>query len=262
MSKIIVHRSLQETQRSAKRSSDGTHSLVRTSPSYQRPCESSRFSKHSILIVDDHPLFRKGLKQIIEEQLDLVICGEADNTIDAVKVVREMKPEMAIIDLSLQGADNGMDLIRQILERDPKIRILVLSMHDEAIYGQRVLSAGAKGYVMKQSASDVLILAIRRLLSGEIYASQTVLNQLINKIVGPRHQTENSPMDRLSDRELEIFRLIGQGVKNIQIADKLCISVSTVETYQAHIKKKLGLNNANELLQCAIHWTAKDQQMV
>ncbi|MBI4133827.1 MAG: response regulator transcription factor [Candidatus Terrybacteria bacterium] len=218
----------------------------------QSEVKTSSGSKRRVLLIDDHAIFRKGLRQLIEVERDLEVCGETGSALKALTFLKSLKPDMVILDIMLQDG-NGLDLTKEIQMRRPGIPVLILSMCDEAIYGQRVLAAGGRGFVMKHQAPDILIKAARVLLSGKIYVSETVFSRYFDRIVGPRRKNTSSSLDALSDRELEVFMLIGAGHKNRHIAEKLYISVSTVETYQSHIEKKLGLRNADELLQYAIH---------
>lgn len=204
-----------------------------------------------ILIVDDHPLVRAGFAQLIGDCPDLEVCGEAADMADALKQVDTTAPDLAIIDLSLSGG-SGLDLIEHIKARDKNILMLVASMHDETLYAERVLAAGARGYINKQEAQESIIQAIRQVLSGKVYLSQHMTDRLLSGMVDANR--EKRALDRLSNRELQVFELIGQGVATSQMAEQLNRSVKTIETHQAHIKKKLGLGSAHELTQRAIRW--------
>jgi DNA-binding NarL/FixJ family response regulator len=221
---------------------------TRTSPA---PKITSSKAKR-IVIVDDHPLFRKGLEQLIDSTDDgLRICGEASNAAEALTVIRQLKPDLAIVDLSLPGA-NGIELIKNIRAEFPKLPILVLSMHDESLYALRALRAGAHGYVMKQEALEKVIGAIRGVFAGRPYLSPDMSAKLITSFASGKG--ESSLTDKLSDRELEILELIGKGRDVREIAKLLHLSPKTVETHRAHIKEKLNLANARQVARYAVQW--------
>ena len=204
-----------------------------------------------ILIVDDHPLVRTGLAQLIGDCPDLEVCGEAGDMAEALRRVDELQPDLVVIDLSLAGG-SGLDLIEHIKAREQGISMLVASMHDEALYAERVLAAGARGYVNKQEAQDRIIFAIRRVLGGKVYLSERMTERLLSGI--DESSSAKRDIDTLSNRELQVFELIGQGVPTGRIAEQLNLSTKTIETHQAHIKKKLGLDSAHQLTQRAIRW--------
>jgi DNA-binding NarL/FixJ family response regulator len=204
-----------------------------------------------ILIVDDHPIVRQGLAQLIAQEKELEVCGEADDAATALEAVRNLAPDVAVLDLMLKGS-NGVELIREMKSRNPSVRILVISMHDEAIYAERALKAGAHGYIMKQKATDEVLSALRKVLAGEVYVSDEVIGTILRRMVGGAGP--DTGIDRLSDRELEVFQWIGQGLSVSEIADKLKVSPKTVETYRSHIKEKLGLSSANDVLRVAVAW--------
>jgi DNA-binding NarL/FixJ family response regulator len=204
-----------------------------------------------ILIVDDHPLVRTGFAQLIGDCPDLEVCGEAGDMADALKQIDACVPDLAIIDLSLAGG-SGLDLIQHIKSRDRGILMLVASMHDETLYAERVLAAGARGYINKQEAQENIIPAIRQVLSGKVFLSQHMTDRLLSGMVDANG--EKRAIDSLSNRELQVFELIGQGATASQMAEQLNLSVKTIETHQAHIKRKLGLGSAHELIQRAIRW--------
>jgi len=209
-----------------------------------------------ILIVDDHPLVRTGFAQLIGDCPDLEVCGEAGDMAEALGQIDATSPDLAIIDLSLAGG-SGLDLIERIRSRNKDLLMLVASMHDEMLYAERVLAAGARGYINKQEAQDSIIRAIRQVLSGKVYLSQQMTDRLLSGMVDSNG--EKRDIDSLSNRELQVFELIGEGVSSSQIAEQLNLSIKTIETHQAHIKKKLGLGSAHELNQRAIRWVM-DQQ--
>lgn len=209
--------------------------------------------KHTVLIVDDHPIVRQGLAQLINQERDLEVCGQAEDAHAAMQAIRQLNPDLVIVDIGLKGS-NGMELIKDLKVQYPNLPVLTLSMYDEAVYGERALRAGAKGYVMKQEATEKVVTAIRRVLAGEVYVSNGMAAKMVSRFVGGGTRTAGSPADCLSDRELEVFRMIGEGYSTREMAEKLHLSVKTVETYRAHIKDKLGLQDANELLRYAIQW--------
>ena len=215
--------------------------------------EKTNNKKSQVFIVDDHPIVREGLTTIINHESDLNVCGEANDAHQALKSIAELKPNVVIVDISLKNSD-GIDLTKSIKARCPKLSIIVLSIHDEGIYAERALLAGAQAYLMKDAASDNIIKAIRTVLGGEIYVSNAVSNKFLHKIAGDRASENKTPIESLSDRELEIFRMIGQGYKTSQIAAQLYLSIKTIETYRGRIKEKLGLANATEPLQYSIKW--------
>jgi len=210
-----------------------------------------------ILIVDDHPLVRTGFAQLIGDCPDLEVCGEAGDMAEALKQIDATQPDLAIIDLSLAGG-SGLDLIEHIKSRDKSILMLVASMHDETLYAERVLAAGARGYINKQEAQDRIIQAIRQVLAGKVYLSQQMTERLLSGMVNAAG--EKRDIDALSNRELQVFELIGRGVATSQMAEQLNLSTKTIETHQAHIKKKLGLGSAHELTQRAIRWVMEQDR--
>ncbi len=209
--------------------------------------------KRTVLIVDDHPIVRQGLAQLIDQEEDLQVCGQAEDAHEAMQAIRTLKPDMVVVDISLRDT-SGMELIKDLKVQYPDLPVLTLSMHDEAVYGERALRAGAKGYIMKQEATEKVVTAIRRVLAGELYVSDDMAAKMVSKLVGGGSRKTGSPVECLSDRELEVFRLIGEGYGTREMAEKLHLSIKTIETYRAHIKDKLGLEDANELLRCAIQW--------
>ena len=206
-----------------------------------------------IVIVDDHPLFRKGLEQLIHSEDGFAVCGEANNAPEAMDVIRKLNPDLAIVDLSLPGA-NGIELIKNIRAEFSKLPILVLSMHDESLYALRALRAGAEGYVMKHEAMANVIQAIHEVFNGRPYLSPAMAAQVITKFAHRGSQSEADAVERLSDRELEILELIGKGNEVRQIAKLLHLSPKTVETHRAHIKEKLNLQNARQVTRFAVQW--------
>ena len=215
--------------------------------------------KTHVIIVDDHPVVRDGLASIINHERDFNVCGKADAAADALKAIAELKPDVVVVDISLKNS-NGIDLTKSIKARYAKLPVIVFSVHDESIYAERALLAGAKAYLMKDAVSENIIKAIRTVLKGEIYVSKTISNKLLHKIVGGKSNTTQTSIENLSDRELEIFRLISEGYKASQIATKLFLSSKTIETYRSRIKEKLNLPNAAELLRYSIKWAKGQDQ--
>ena len=214
--------------------------------------------RNKIFLIDDHPIVRQGLALLINREVDLEVCGDAEGAPAALTALESAEPDLVIVDISLNGPD-GLDLLKTIRLKDPHVPVLVLSMHDEATYAERSLRAGANGYIMKQEATDKVLIAIRRILGGEVYLSERLTNKMLQQIVRGTDPVKQSPMSQLSDRELEIYRLIGSGHATRQIADELHISVKTVESYQAHIKVKLSLRSARELVQHPIEWMVAEK---
>ena len=214
--------------------------------------------KNRILVVDDHPLFRHGIADLINAEPDLEVCAEADNAPAALEAIRNRAPDLVTIDISLRGA-NGIELLKSIKAEHPKLPLLVLSMHDESLYALRALRAGARGYIMKQEALDRVMSAIRQVLRGELYVSPSMSGRMIEEFV-QGNSGGSSIADKLTDRELEILQLIGQGHGVQQIAHELNLSAKTVETHRAHIKEKLNFQTARELARFAVQWV--DQQVV
>jgi DNA-binding NarL/FixJ family response regulator len=206
-----------------------------------------------IVIVDDHPLFRKGLEQLIHSEDGFAVCGEANNAPEAMDVIRKLNPDLAIVDLSLPGA-NGIELIKNIRAEFSKLPILVLSMHDESLYALRAMRAGAEGYVMKHEAMANVIQAIREVFNGRPYLSPAMAAQVITKFAHRQAEGEADAVERLSDRELEVLELIGKGNDMRQIAKVLHLSPKTVETHRSHIKDKLDLKNSREVARFALQW--------
>jgi len=216
--------------------------------------------KNRILIVDDHPLFRHGIADLINAESDLLVCGEADSAPAALDGIRQFNPDLVTVDISLRGA-NGIDLLKSIKAEHAKLPLLVLSMHDESLYALRALRAGARGYIMKQEALDRVMSAIRHVLRGDLYVSPAMSGRMIEEFVqGGTGAAGCSIADKLTDRELEILQLIGQGHGVQQIAQELNLSAKTIETHRAHIKEKLNFQTARELARFAVQWV--DQQVV
>ncbi len=211
-------------------------------------------SKQRILLVDDHPITREGLARLINHERDMEVCGQANNAAKAVTDIEPMKPDLVVVDVSLTTGASGLELIKDLAARHPRLRMLALSTHDEALYAERALRAGAKGYVMKQEPTEKVMAAIRQVLDGGIFLSDAMKDRLLHKMTQSGSAPTATEIERLSDRELEVYRLIGQGRGTRQIADELHLSMSTVETYRTHIKEKLHLASAPELVRRAVEW--------
>lgn len=209
--------------------------------------------KHRILLVDDHAIVREGFAELINSRADLETCGQASSASEAMTAVERLKPEMVVVDLSLQGG-SGLDLIKNLKAVHPLLHMLVLSMHDEALYAERALRAGALGYVMKREDSATFLQAVHDVLQGRVFLSHAMRENMLQKAVGGNAPMNHAGMVNLSDRELEVFELIGEGQTTRQIARKLHLSVSTVETHRAHIKDKLHLTNGTELMRRAVEY--------
>jgi DNA-binding NarL/FixJ family response regulator len=210
-------------------------------------------TKTKILLVDDHPLVREWLTNLINQQTDMVVCGEAESASHALAVIANTQPDLVVVDLSLKNG-SGIDLIKDLKELHPALLVLVLSMHDESLYAERALRAGARGYVMKREVTKNIITAIRQVLAGQLHVSERMAARIASKYAGALPVTAESPVTLLSDRELEVFQLLGQGCETKQIAETLHLSMKTVQAYCARIKDKLKLTNATELLREAIRW--------
>jgi len=216
--------------------------------------------KVRVFIVDDHPVVRSGLSVIVSSQPDLVVCGDAESARQARKRIVECRPDIILIDVSLADA-SGIDLIKELRGWYPDLRVLVVSMHDENLYAERALRAGAHGYVMKDAAPDRLVAAIRKIMGGGIFVSPAMTTRLLSRIAGGDASAERLPMALLSDRELEVFEFIGRGMRTRDVADTLHLSVKTVESHRSNIKRKLKLPNAIALLQYATHWVQQGKPM-
>lgn len=216
----------------------------------------SKSAKTKVLLVDDHPMVRRGIAELVNSESDLEVCGEAGDMQEAMAQAGKSKPNMIIVDVSLNG-NNGIELMKNLSSRWPTIPILAYSMHDESIYAERSLRAGAKGYVMKQSSPEVLLQAIRLVLHGKVFLSEAMSEKILGRMVraGTTAEITSSPIDRLSDRELEVLQLLGRGMRTADIAEKLCLSIKTIETYREHLKEKLNLSSGQELLRYAIEWS-------
>jgi len=226
---------------------NANHNLMNKKPS-EEPV-----TKRRIFIVDDHPLVREGLANLINEQHDLTVCGEAEDAAQALAGIGVSRPDLALIDISLKTA-SGLELVKDVGIHFPLVAVIVLSMHDELLYAERALRAGARGYVMKRETTKDVLTAIRQVVGGDVYVSERVVNAMARRLGSSRKPPAASPVEQLSDRELEIFRLLGQGLTTSQIANDLHLSLKTVQAYCARAKEKFGVNSLSELLRAAIRW--------
>jgi len=217
------------------------------------PVNRSPATRQRILLVDDHPMVRERLAEVIQREPDLTVCGEAEDRLGALQLIAATHPHLAIVDLTLKQS-HGIELIKDIRSQYPKVLILVVSMHDELLHAERVIRAGAQGYITKQEATRKIMLAIRTVLNGEVYLGEKIAARIAASAVGRPRPEGTLPVARLSDRELLVFERIGQGYGTRQIAEELHLDMRTIETYRARIKEKLNLKDANDLLQYAIRW--------
>ncbi|MBX3471738.1 MAG: response regulator transcription factor [Planctomycetes bacterium] len=223
-------------------------------PSASRPEGGPR---RRVLLVDDHPIVRQGLAALIDQQPDLQVCGQAESAAEALRLISTTHPDVALVDLSLKGT-SGLELLKDLRIRHPELPTIVVTMHAESLYAERVLRAGARGFVAKQEATEKVLTAIHRVLNGELYVSSETTERMLRRVVGGGGSGPATPEELLSDRELQVFQLLGMGRATRQIAKELHLSIKTIETYRANIKKKLNLNDGLELLQHAVRW-AQDQ---
>jgi DNA-binding NarL/FixJ family response regulator len=210
-------------------------------------------NKKRILLVDDHPIMRHGLAQLLRAEGDLEICAEAGSCAEGLLAVEKSKPDLVIADLTLPDK-HGIEFIKDVQAMFPQTKILVLSMHDESLYAERVLRAGARGYLMKEIVADHLVKAVRRVMDGGIYVSDKIAGQMLEMVAGQRKQSDSSPLERLTDRELEVLQLIGQGKPTRHIAEQLHVSARTIDAHRAHIKEKLQLADGSALVRYAVRW--------
>lgn len=209
--------------------------------------------KKKVYIVDDHPLMRKGMAMTLQSELEFEVVGQSETAEEALQEIPKIKPDVAVIDISLPGM-NGIELIKNLLNYLEDLKILVVSRHDEELYAERAIRAGAKGYLMKLEAGDTLVTAVRQVLQGGLFLSPEIGNQIIMKMAGNKGAQSSDPLELLSDRELEVFELTGRGESTKEIAEKMHVSVKTVESYRARIKEKMDIKSANDLLRKAVQW--------
>ncbi len=217
--------------------------------------ETARPRSYRVMLVDDHPIVRQGLRRLLDTERDLEVCGEAETAREAKSMIRELQPDVVVVDVSLAQGD-GLELVKDARAHYPHLPMLVLSMHDEAIYAERMLSAGANGYIMKHAASEQFLQALRRVLEGGIYVSEAVGNSMIEKFAAGDAYLSDNPVDSLSNRELQVLHMIGKGLSTRQTADALNLSIKTVESHRQRIKRKLSLRTSAQLMQYAVNWYA------
>jgi len=213
--------------------------------------------KNLIFIVDDHAMFRDGLQQLIDREADLAVCGDAAEPVEALEGIGKSKPDLVIVDISLSGK-SGIDLIKAIKEKHEDLPVLVVSMHEESLYAERALRAGAMGYVMKQEPGKVVKTAIRKVLAGDMHLSEKMASSVIAKFMRGTDQPPASPLEKLSDRELEVIRMLGQGKAVRQIAEEMSVTIPTINSFRNRIKEKLKLNSSTEVMLHAIHWSREE----
>lgn len=213
--------------------------------------------KYKVVLVEDHPMFREHISQLINRDLGVTVCGEADNIQDGLAIIRETQPDVAIVDLTLKGS-NGLELLKDIKAHGLEVNVLVLSMHDEELYAERVLRAGARGYITKNEASSELLKAIKKVMQGEVYVSKNVTARILERMATKGSPAQTGGVEALADRELEVFQMLGRGKNTRQIAEALHLGESTVETYRSRIKDKLGLRSSAELYLRAGQWVREN----
>ncbi len=222
------------------------------------PASEAKDTRKRLLIVDDHALFRRGVATLLEDKPEVMVCGEADNALSALESMRRLVPDVALVDISLPGT-NGIELTKQMLAEMPKLAIIILSMHEESIYALRALRAGAKGYVMKAEAQTKVLDALRKVIKGGVYLSPEFGERLIFRAIQVLDNDTGSPLGKLSDREIEVLQMLGKGLSTREVATALHLSIKTIETHRSHIKEKLGLKDASELVRFAIEWVTQQQ---
>lgn len=232
---------------------------IGTNPPSARSPESDEtaLSRRRIVLVDDHPVTREGVRVLIDQEPDLVVCGQSDSAPAALQLIQTVKPELAIVDITLKSV-SGIELMKSIKAVMPELPVLIMSMHDELLYAERALRAGAKGYIMKHEASDRILVAVRKVLAGELYLSENMKERMLHSLVRSRKDEVVFTIDTLSDREMEVFQLIGNGFSTRQIADKLKLSVKTIDSYREHLKLKLRLKKGSDLVRHAIQWVRSE----
>lgn len=218
-----------------------------------------RETKKKILVVEDHPIFRLGLRELINQEQDMLVCGEAKDIQTAWESVQALQPDLVIADITLEDGD-GIELTKRIKRHFRDLPVLILSMHDEFLYAERALHAGARGYIMKQEAMESVVKAARQVIAGKVYLNERMKEHILATLSLPRQDRDVAPLARLTDRELEVFSLIGRGLGTRDIAKRLNLSVKTIGTHRERIKVKLGLKNANELLRHAVNWARMERR--
>ena len=217
-------------------------------------------AKTKVVLVDDHPITRQGMKVLINQQPGLEVCGEADSAPRAIEMIEKLQPDLAIVDITLKTT-SGIELTKSIRVQAPQVQVLIISMHDETLYAERALRAGAMGYLMKHEASEKVLTAIQRILHGELYLSDKIKEKMLHRFVNHKGDEMIFPIDTLSDREMEVFQLIGNGYSTRQIAAKLNLSVKTIDSYREHLKLKLNLESGSDLVRYAIQWVKSESSV-
>jgi DNA-binding NarL/FixJ family response regulator len=231
---------------------------TRAKPASPAPTETGQPARKRILLVDDHPFMRAGLGQLIDRQPDMMVCGEAGNPSEAFQQLARTSPDLILTDLTMPGR-SGLEFIKDLRATHDQVSILVISMHDEGVYAERVLRAGARGYIMKEAGGENLLAAIRQVLRGEVYVSPRMSARILNSLSGGRPRGSHSPIEQLTDREFEVFQLIGHGKSTRDIAAELKLSPKTVDVHRSHIKEKLALRDATALIRHAVRWVETQQ---
>lgn len=226
----------------------------------RKPTRGGAEARRRIVIVDDHPITRRGLTELINNEPDLVVCGEAENASSGLEAIKTLKPDLALVDITLPRK-SGLVLIQDIVLWAPKTRVLVLSMHDESLYAERVLRSGGHGYIMKNEGGEKLLAALRQVLDGKTYVSEVVSNRIVDVFAGRRREVGDPSLGRLTDREFEVFQLIGQGLPTAEIGQRLHLSPKTVDSHRLHIKEKLRLQSLPELMRYAVRWAATEEMI-
>ena len=250
---VATPRSSAASSGPAKQRGSASDALALTPP----PADQQR---HKILLLDDHPMTRYGMARLIEQEPDLVVCGEAASARAALEAVQTHKPDVVLVDLTMPGGE-GLEFIKDMKALHPEIAVLVVSMHEEDVYAQRALRAGSRGYIMKSAGGEQLVKAIRQVLEGKIYLSDNMSGKILEVFSGQRQPGETSTLDKLSDREFEVFRLLGQGLTTREISQRLHLGTKTVDTHRLHLRQKLGFKTGAALIKYAIQW-AGSQQMI
>ncbi|MBC8009203.1 MAG: response regulator transcription factor [Burkholderiales bacterium] len=216
-----------------------------------------KIAPRRIVLVDDHPITRQGVRVLIDQEPDLTVCGQADSAPAALQLIQTLKPDLAIVDITLKTT-SGIELLKNVKAILPDLPVLIMSMHDESLYGERALRAGAKGYIMKHEASEHILVAIRSVLEGDLYLSEKMKEKMLHRLVRSKKNEVVFTIDTLSDREMEVFQLIGNGFGTRQIAEKLNLSVKTIDSYREHLKLKLRLDKGADLVRHAIQWVRSE----
>jgi DNA-binding NarL/FixJ family response regulator len=228
-------------------------SVPKRSTAAKKSTQPASTARKKILVVDDHPMTRSGVVHLLNKQADMIVCGEAGSPAEALGGLAQAPPDLMLTDMTMPGR-SGIEFIKDVLALHPNLPILILSMHDEAIYAERALRAGARGYVMKEAGGEKLLMAIQRVLNGQVYLSEEMSAKILDNLSGKKPRGSQSPIEKLSDREFEVFQLIGQGKSTREIASQLHLSPKTVDVHRGHIKEKLELTDATSLVRHAVRW--------